>query len=224
MMQRRALLLVAVCTLALALTASPVGAAVTFQMKVWMLPPMDTTGSGTCLTQRWHSANGHALDWNKNCGSGSADVYFRARAAAIDGGPATVAWAQGEPYQLANPPCGTGTVREARVRIRSNWDGVVKGQTLYAHTLVSTTSAFDIFFYPGDYSTAYYNSHNIGDTKSDVGAGSSCWTGYHAHENNVSSSAWDAFNTIKWNTAATGTEYINNYLGNWTRRLSWVDD
>jgi hypothetical protein len=227
MKRRRVAPLAGLCAVVLALSAAPVGAAVIFHMRVWLLPPMDVTGATTCFTNRWHSANGHALDWNKDCGYGSsANVYFRAQAQDEDGAPAAIAWAQGEPYQLANQPCGTGTVREARVRIRSQWDGLVKGYALYAHALVSRTTAFDIFFGGrGTYwDDSLYNSIDIADTKSDAGAGSSCWTGYHVHENNVTSSAWDRFNTVKWDTAPTSTGYDNDYIGNWTRSLGWIDD
>jgi hypothetical protein len=44
------------------------------------------------------------------------------------------------------------------------------------------------------------------------------------HENNVTSSAWDRFNTVEWDTAPTGTGYDNDYIGNWTRSLGWIDD
>jgi hypothetical protein len=167
------------------------------------------------------------LDWNKNCGSGASDVYFRTRALSEDESSIVlIPWAQAEPYQLTQPcPNGTGTVHEARVRVRSTWDGLAKGTMLYAHAQVSTTAPKDIVFQGGpnywDYS--WFNSFNIADTVSDAGA-PSCWSAYHAHENNVTTSAWDRHNTIKWDTAQTQTSYDNDAVGNWIRSLGWIDD
>lgn len=225
-MKRHLTLLVALSAILFASTAGVVRAAFVQHQRIWLLPPMDVTTAGSCFTNRWHSANGHALDWNHNCGYGSsANVYFRAQALTEDGAPALIAFADGEPYQLANLPCGTGTVREARVRIRSNWDALVKGYALYAHALVSRTSSFAIWFRgPGTYwDDSYYNSIDIADTKDDSNAGNNCWTGYHVHENNVTNSAWDRFNTIKWDTAPLNQSYDNDYIGHWTRSLGWLD-
>lgn len=193
------------------------------------MPPMDVSSASSCLTQHWHSANGHALDWNKNCGSGAANVYFRTRALSEDEPDIVLLpWAQAEPYQLANPPCSLNTaqhVHQAQVRIRSTWDALVKGTMIYAHAVVWTTAPKDILFQGGptywDYS--WFNSFDIADTVSDAAA-DDCWSGFHVHENNVTSSAWDRFNTTKWTPAPLQTEYDNDYVGDWTRSLGWVDD
>jgi hypothetical protein len=230
MNRRGAALLAGLCAVMLGVLAAPASAAGPYDMRIWMMPPMDVSSAGSCLTQRWHSANGHALDWNKNCGSGASNVYFRTRALSEDEPDIVlIPWAQAEPYQLPDPPCGSGSgsgnIDQAQARIRSTWDGLVKGQMVYAHAVVWTTSPKDILFQGGptysDYS--WFNSFDIADTASDA-AVPDCWTGYHLHENNVTSSAWDRFNTIKWNTAPTQAEYDNDYIGHWIRSLGWVDD
>lgn len=231
MNRRRAALLAGMCAVLLGVTSAPVSAVTTYDMRIWMMPPMDVSTAASCLHNGWHSANGHALDWNVSCHyAGTANVYFRTRALSEDEPDIVlIPWAQAEPYQLVDPFCGSGAgsgiIHQAQVRIRSTWDSKVKGTMIYAHSQVWTTSPKDIIFQGGpnywDYS--WFNSFDIADTKSD-GTVPDCWTGYHAHENNVTSTAWDRFNTTKWDTAPLFASYDNDYIGNWTRSLGWVDD
>lgn len=230
MRRRLGLVLLLLASLAVALLPSPVGAGgVTFRMRIWMLPPMDVTGDDACLSNRWHGAGGtddqnHALDWQSTCGENSSKVVrFRALAAAPDDlQPGSFTGAAGEPIQMANVPCGVGTVRYARVRIRSNWDGLVKGKATYGHVTVSSETTFGIIFEAGGFSSAYFNSIGVADTKNDSSAGSNCWTGWHVHENNSTDPGWDSWSGI-WGSAGLCDCHQNDDPANWIRRLAWTE-
>ena len=230
MNRRRVALLVGLSAALVGITSVPVLAVTVYHMRMWMMPPMDIDTASSCFTNSWHSSNGHALDWNKNCGSGQSDFYFRTRALSEDEPDIVlIPWAQAEPYQLIDPFCGegpgSGYIDQAQAKIRSTWDSKVKGTMVFAHSLVTTTSPKDILFQGGpnywDYS--WFNSFKIGHTASDAEV-PDCWTAWHLHENNVTSSAWDRFNTTKWTSSAEHAEYDNDYVGDWTRSLGWIDD
>jgi hypothetical protein len=129
---------------------------------------------------------------------------------------------------MSNLSCGSGTVRYMRVRIRSNWDSVVKGRMTYQDGQVNTTVPFDIWFAAGQQlAGSRLNVAIVGDTVSDSGAGSSCWTGYHVQENNTapsSSELWDGWNTGYYDGSGDICDcHPVNSKDPWTRRIRWDD-
>lgn len=238
-MRRYAGVLSLIVPLALFSVASPIQATFgvdEFRIRMWMLPPMDVNGNNACLTQAWHGPSmmgddqTHALDWKAHCGSNgdssSKPAHMRFVAAAPDDTPVgtIVNRAMAEPLQVTpNPPCGVGTVRVTRVRIRATWDDLVKGKASYGHTLVRHTTPWQIQFKNGaSLSNAYYMMSEVGDTRSDAAAGSSCWQGWHTHENNSNDPAWDNWHGIY--TGAGQCEcYVNTDPDNWMRRIQWIE-
>lgn len=76
MNRRRGALLAGLCAVSLGVTTAPVWAVTTYDMRIWMMPPMDVSSASSCLHNGWHSANGRAIDWNVSCHyASSANVY-----------------------------------------------------------------------------------------------------------------------------------------------------
>lgn len=209
--------------------ARPAGAVTTWRMYNWMQPPSDTTGSTACLIgpdALWHGtydAPGRALDWKATCGSSqpSGNIYYRSRNAAPDDLPGDFVQGRGEPIQQESIRCGLDVVHYAWVKIRSDWDGLLKGVATYQHAQLTTTAAFDIVSRGGgSWSNAALNSRIIGYETDDSDAGSGCWTAFHVHENNRNTSLWDYWNTSYYNSAGDkGDKHRNDVKETWTRRL-----
>jgi hypothetical protein len=232
---RRARVLIAALTL-IAFAILPSTARATFgvdewRMRIWMQPPMDSSGNNANLTQRWHRGLDHlstpyrALDWKQGSEKVSKPVYFRTYAAAPDDDLGIVHWfADAEPVQRPSFVCGTnGLVTYARVWLRSNWDGLRKSYVAYEHTDLRSEASFQLWSAGGVWlDGARYNNQLIGDTVQDTG-GSTCWTGFHVHEDNESDSMW-----LEWNSLYDDAEtfcdcYQNNDRDVWTRRGGWTD-
>lgn len=129
--------------------------------------------------------------------------------------------AEGVTQQLANSSCGIGRVRVASVAIWSSY-GTLLGSMRYVHSVVfGSSSQFNINVRGTTLSGGSLTSIGFADTVSEVGAGSSCWTGWHVQENNGGNDAFDSWNS-KWDTAAINTGYTNNISANWIRRLTGV--
>jgi hypothetical protein len=219
-------------------SSMPAGAQIGFRMRIWMQPPMDTTGDNACLggpSDLWHGTFeeddfDRALDWQSACGETVTKIVrFRAFAAAPDDGNVVFVGATGEPVQRPAISCGTGTVRYARVLIKAVNDGLLKGRMHYQHLDLTTSALININFQGNTWlQGAKYNSVNIGDTVNDSGAGSDCWAGWHVHETNsdLVPNNWTAWNTARYDAPGDRCDCHQNNTTNpetWTRRLNWTD-
>lgn len=202
-----------------------------FRMDIWMLPPVDNLGSTACLKQGWHSSDPRfdymrALDWHNVCtGGGTELVRFRALAASIDTTNDGTFWAggYGVTSNLTVGTCGGQSLHIGKVNIWSA-DGTVKGFMIYAHSVLYNSSQFNINFKRGGTRTnAHLTSVGIGNTVQD--GPSTCWTGWHVHENNSDDAVmrWDQWNSLYSGTPPHTDTYTNNSPTYWIRRMQWID-
>jgi hypothetical protein len=162
----------------------------------------------------------------RTCGVAASEaVHFRARAASPDESDTSL-WilATGHPAQRPDEPCGTDYLRYAWVKIKSAWDGIIKGVATYQHLQLSSSS-FSIYFRGGaSFTGAHFNSVQIGATVSDAPAGKDCWDGWHVHENNKDTVLWDSWNLSYYNLPSDRCEcHRVDIKETWTRRLHWLD-
>ncbi len=205
--------------------------AATVNMYMRVQPPMETDAVGesnkACLSQRWHGSadqSGRALDWQNDCGeNGDRWVHFRVRAYAPEA--LTDRTAQAYARQRAGFPCGSGSINYGRVAVTRN--GTWMGSVTFQHFNVTNTTQFNVPFRAAGSNTLYrYTSVGVGKTADDSDTkSSSCWTGWHVHENNDAETGnWDWWNTDYYNSASTNCECHNvKDPGTATRRLHWVE-
>jgi hypothetical protein len=194
---------------------------------LWIGPPAAVRSSSAHtdkakLTNDWHrsvlsgdtvtnpcspQADGQctALDWNDGSGANGDPVYFRAwgygDAGSVDGRASASLTA-------GTAGCGSATVRWVKLYIK-NLGGSTVGIMVYQHIDRSATS-----FYIQNGGGVYTNKL-IGYQRSDSAAGSSCWTGYHVHEDDYKDGAFYAWNT----NLRQGTSYEVDNSNNWTRKI-----
>jgi len=206
-----------------------------YQLRLWMLPPVDSLGKKACLTNHWHSTDprfdiNRALDWTRgnlqdtNCGvTANESVSFRALGSSINeayDGTWDI-YMHGVNSNLPPEDCpytGGGTVHIGKVKLYG-LDGLQKGFMAYAHASLNS-SQFNILFQKGaTRALAKLNSLAIGNSVADGPGG--CWSTWHVHEINSDDAVmyWDAWSSV-WDAASLCNCYVTNDDDNWVRRMT----
>lgn len=205
-----------------------------WDVRLWMLPPVDLLGNKACLSNHWHGTEydyHRALDWkagnaaDTNCTfSASELVRFRAMGASIEESNDGTYWsAMYGVQQNLNPiTCGGELENIGKVKLYAIGLGTtLRGSMYYVHSILYS-GQFNLQFKRGSSrSNAYLNSIGIGNTTQDGPSG--CWTGWHVHENNSDDATmyWDGWNTTKWANASLLTNsWVTDDDVNWVRQMT----